>query len=84
DFGIRPVMRMSHQMLYSPFPDGQSRRPLLIVTKQLYAAHYLDAALSITLALDTDRSACAQTAQAAEGSGQEFYSSRSTGRGRVR
>jgi hypothetical protein len=73
DFGIRPVMRMSHQMLYSPAPDGQSRRPILVVTKQLYAAHYLDAALGITLVLDTDRRASVQTAQAVEGYGQEFY-----------
>jgi hypothetical protein len=75
DFGIRPVMRMSHQMLYSSAPEGQSRRAILIATKQLYAAHYLDAALGITLALEADRSAAVQDADAhaTEGSGQEFY-----------
>ena len=73
DFGIRPVMRMSHQMLYSPARDGQSRPAVLIATKQLYAAHYLDAALGITLVLDTDRSAAAQDAHATDNSTQEFF-----------
>lgn len=73
DFGIRPVMRLTHQMLYSPAPDGQPRRPVLIATKQLYAAHYLDAALGITMALDTDRGASLQDTSAPDGSVQEFY-----------
>ena len=73
DFGIRPVMHMSHQMLYSPAPDGQSRRTVLIATKLLYAAHYLDAALGITMALETDRSTAVQDGHATDGSAQEFY-----------
>lgn len=49
DFGIRPVFRISHQVIYMP---AGSPAATLVATNQVYADHYLDAALGITLALD--------------------------------
>ena len=46
----RPVTRVTHLSLY-PAPAGTGR-PGLIATKQIYAAHYFDAGLSLTCALD--------------------------------
>ncbi len=46
----RPVTRVTHLSLY-PAPPG-ARRPGLIATKQIYAAHYFDAGLSLTCAFD--------------------------------
>jgi signal peptidase I len=48
DFGIRPVFRISHQVVYAP---GGSPA-ILVATNQVYADHYLDAALGVTLAID--------------------------------
>jgi hypothetical protein len=48
DFGVRPVTSLTHLVLYDP-PD---RRPALVATKQIYAAHYFDAALGLTLAIE--------------------------------
>ena len=48
DFGIRPIFRISHQVIL------QVNRPTpstLIATNQVYADHYLDAALTLTMAL---------------------------------
>jgi hypothetical protein len=54
DFGVRPVLRISHQLVYM-----NATRPaaLVVVTNQVYADHYLDAALIVTVAIDgpTDR-----------------------------
>jgi hypothetical protein len=49
DFGIRPVLRISHQVIYT-----NPSRPavLVVVTNQVYADHYLDAALIVSLAID--------------------------------
>ena len=52
DFGVRPIMRITHQTIYQPAPSGTGTPPVLIATTQLYADHYLDAALGLTLALD--------------------------------
>ena len=41
---------MTHLALY-PAPQG-ARRPGLIATKQIYAAHYFDAGLGLTVAID--------------------------------
>jgi hypothetical protein len=46
----RPVTRVTHLILY-PAPSG-ARRPGLIATKQIYAAHYFDAGLGVTCAFD--------------------------------
>ena len=49
DFGVRPILRISHQILYrvsSPVPVA------FVVTNQIYADHYLDAAFGVTLAID--------------------------------
>jgi hypothetical protein len=46
----RPVTRVTHLSLY-PAPAG-ARRPGLIATKQIYAAHYFDAGLGLTCAFD--------------------------------
>jgi hypothetical protein len=51
DFSIRPVMRITHQTIYRPSASPGSL--VLIATKQIYGTHYIDAALGITLALDT-------------------------------
>jgi hypothetical protein len=59
DFGVRPVMRLSHQAIYRPSPS----QTVLIATNQIYADHYLDAGLTVTIAIDT----------AAGGSGPAFY-----------
>lgn len=50
DFGLRPVTSLTHLTVYEP-PHPE---PALIATKQIYAAHYFDAALGITLVLDDD------------------------------
>lgn len=48
DFGIRPVVRISHQIIHR----GSAAAPaVLIATNQVYADHYLDAALGLTLAM---------------------------------
>ena len=53
DFGVRPVFRVSHQSLYTPQRrSGNGQPPVVVATTQLYADHYLDAALGLTLALD--------------------------------
>jgi hypothetical protein len=46
----RPVTRITHLSLY-PAAAG-SRRPGLIASKQIYAAHYFDAGLGLTCAFD--------------------------------
>jgi hypothetical protein len=48
DFGVRPILRISHQSL---LPSSGSST-VLIATNQVYADHYLDAALSVTMAID--------------------------------
>jgi hypothetical protein len=49
DFGIRPVLRISHQVIYPSRPGTPST---WIAINQVYADHYLDAAVTLTLALD--------------------------------
>ena len=49
DFGVRPVLRLSHQTIYRA--SGASRA-ILIATNQIYADHYLDAGLTVTMAID--------------------------------
>jgi hypothetical protein len=46
DFGVRPVLRLSHQAI------GRAPGTVLIATTQIYADHYLDAGLTVTMALD--------------------------------
>ena len=46
DFGVRPVFRISHQIIC--LTPGA----VLIATNQVYADHYLDAALGLTVAID--------------------------------
>lgn len=51
DFGIRPVLRISHQVIYA------SRRgppATWIAVNQVYADHYLDAAVTLTVAIDAN------------------------------
>jgi len=52
DFGIRPIVRISHQVMMkasAPYPST------FIATNQVYADHYLDAALTVTLGLEAGR-----------------------------
>jgi hypothetical protein len=49
DFGIRPVIRIIHQGTYQPRTPGA---PLVVTTDQIYAAHYLDAAVGLAFAVD--------------------------------
>jgi hypothetical protein len=53
NIGLRPVTSITHLTLYMP-PSAAShpKRPALIGTKQIYAAHYFDAGLGLTLAFD--------------------------------
>lgn len=46
DFGVRPVLRISHQVVY------RNGRSAFVVTNQVYADHYLDAALGLTAGLE--------------------------------
>jgi hypothetical protein len=50
DFGVRPVLRISHQVVY------RNGRSAFVVTNQVYADHYLDAALSLTAGLEAGQS----------------------------
>lgn len=59
DFGVRPVMRLSHQAIYRP----AGSQTVLVATNQIYADHYLDAGLTVTMAIDAAES----------GSGPAFY-----------
>jgi hypothetical protein len=52
DFSVRPVTRITHQTIYRP-RRARGSAPVLIATKQIYCTHYMDAALGLTLALDT-------------------------------
>jgi hypothetical protein len=53
DIGLRPITSITHLTMYTPPSDGaQPRRPALIGTKQIYATHYFDAGLGLTLAFD--------------------------------
>ena len=47
DFGVRPVLRLSHQAIYRASP-----RTILVATNQIYADHYLDAGLTLTMTID--------------------------------
>jgi hypothetical protein len=60
DFGVRPILRVSHQVIYR-----MPQRPpgVAVATNQIYADHYLDAALTVTLAIETH----------AEGQDRRFY-----------
>ena len=49
DFGVRPVLRLSHQTIYRA---AAPPRALLVATNQIYADHYLDAGLTVTMAID--------------------------------
>jgi hypothetical protein len=49
NFGVRPVLRVSHQVIYR----GRTETPAIVIaTNQIYADHYLDAALTVTLAIE--------------------------------
>ncbi len=55
DFGVRPVLRLSHQSIYhTPASTSASVTPraILIATNQIYADHYLDASLMLTMTID--------------------------------
>ena len=53
DFGIRPVVAVTHLSLYRvPSISRTERTSAVIATKQIYATHYFDAALGLTLAFD--------------------------------
>jgi hypothetical protein len=65
DFGIRPILRISHQVVLhvsGPTPST------LIATNQIYADHYLDAGLTVTIALEAPGEPPADVAQA-----RDFY-----------
>lgn len=53
DFGVRPVLRIIHQAVHRPGSQPeQASDPLVISTTQLYANHYLDAAVGFIVAVD--------------------------------
>jgi hypothetical protein len=47
DLGIRPVMGITHQTVYAP-----PGRPAFIALKRIYAAHYVDGGLGVTMIAD--------------------------------
>jgi hypothetical protein len=47
DLGVRPVMSITHQTTYAP-----PGKPALIAVKRIYAAHYVDGGLSVTVLTD--------------------------------
>jgi hypothetical protein len=49
DFGVRPILRLSHQVVYRVDAPVAAA---IIATNQIYADHYLDASLGVTLAID--------------------------------
>jgi hypothetical protein len=53
DFGIRPIVRISHQVMFSTTPPATP--VTLVAINQVYADHYLDASLTVTLGLDAGR-----------------------------
>jgi len=56
-FGLRPVISLTHLTLYAPVAESAlARPPAFVATKQIYATHYFDAALGLTIALDDGRS----------------------------
>jgi hypothetical protein len=53
DFSVRPVVAVTHLSLYRiPSVSPIERTSALIATKQIYATHYFDAALGLTLVFD--------------------------------
>lgn len=49
DFGVRPVLRLSQQTIYR---TSDATRTVLVAINQIYANHYLDAGLTVTMAID--------------------------------
>ena len=60
DFGIRPIVRISHQVVL----QGSAAPSTLIATNQVYADHYMDAALTVTVALEGPGNAPGNAARA--------------------
>jgi hypothetical protein len=56
-FGLRPVVSLTHLTLYAP-PAGRSPSvpSAFVATKQIYATHYFDAALGLSLVFDDNAS----------------------------
>lgn len=52
-FGLKPVVSVTHAIVYTPQPGGAA--DLMIASKQIYASHYFDGSLALTLAA-VDRS----------------------------
>jgi hypothetical protein len=51
DFGIRPVLRISHQVVYRTSTPALAA---FVATNQIYADHYLDAALGLVMIMRAD------------------------------
>jgi hypothetical protein len=54
-FGLKPVVSLTHLTLYAPpgvRASSTAAPAALIATKQIYATHYFDAALGLTLVFD--------------------------------
>jgi hypothetical protein len=56
NFGLRPVTSITHLTLSAPPGDARASGPWWISTKQIYATHYFDAALGLTIAFDDNGS----------------------------
>jgi hypothetical protein len=63
DFGIRPILRITHQVMWRSAPEPPGRPVIIAATNQVYADHYLDAAVSVTFAVEAS----------AEDHGKQFY-----------
>jgi hypothetical protein len=56
-FGLRPVVGLTHLTLYASPAGGSPVVPsALVATKQIYATHYFDAALGLSLVFDDNAS----------------------------
>jgi hypothetical protein len=60
DFGVRPILRITHQVIHRATAD---RGTTIIASNQIYADHYLDAAVTVTLAIEGS----------SEDHGKQFY-----------
>ena len=70
DFGVRQIFRISHQVICQVAGPTPST---LIATNQVYADHYLDAALTVTIALEAAALADKPTRGPAVAPAGDFY-----------
>lgn len=53
DFGVRPVPRLTYQVVLPMPAQSAGQATDVVATNQIYAAHYLDAAIGVVLAIES-------------------------------